>query len=121
MTVLKILGILAGTGTFIFIGYWLWSIGQSSYGFNIYGVGTAIRALISYITFYFGVIFSAESPDDSLVLFLITGILWLWTFLLTAFRTNLLIAIFALIYQMIVSVLYYFIFNAILRTLVKFK
>lgn len=121
MNVLKILGVLAGITLFIGIGYLLWSVGKGKYGFNIYGLGTAVRGLISYVTLYFGIIFMEDSPDDSLVLFIISGILWLWTFLLTTFRTNLLISIVALPYQMIVSVIYYFIINGIIRTLYKLK
>lgn len=81
MNVLRILGIVLAIALFFYLGYVLWDISRKKYGFNIYGLGTVIRGLISYVTLYFGIFI--ETPDDRFVLLLITGILWLWTFLLT--------------------------------------
>ncbi|MBW3469256.1 hypothetical protein [Arthrospiribacter ruber] len=109
MEILYVLGSIAKVIVFFAIGYGLWSYGRSSYGFNIYGLGTAVRGLLSYLTLFLAIV--ASSPDYRLIFLVLTGILWLWTFVLTASKTNLLLALFALPYQAVAAIIFYFLLN----------
>lgn len=109
METLYVLGAISIVIVFFAIGYWLWSYGRSPYGFNIYGLDTVVRGLLSYLTLFLA--FVASSPDYRLIFLGLTGILWLWTFILTASRTNLFLALFALPYQALAAIIFYFLLN----------
>lgn len=113
MTILTILAYMLGFALFVFIGFALWQYGRENYGFNIYGLGTVIRGLTSYVALYFAVMI--HTPDDRLVLLIVAAVLWLWTFVLTLIRTNILIAVLALIYQAIAAIGFYFLLNQAVR------
>ncbi len=102
MNALLIIGILVGIILFFVIGFTLWSYAKEHYDYNIFGLGVLLRGLASYILAYMTL---GAKGDDFIVLWSCIGILWLWTFVVTMFRTNIFIAIFSLIYQIIAVVI----------------
>jgi len=94
-----ILGIL-GIALFIWLGYFLWSSSLEKYDYNIFNIGVIIRGLIAIGCMWFALIM-VENPDGSSIVWIVVSvILWLWTFLETAFRANIFIAIFSVVYQL---------------------
>ncbi len=94
-----ILGIL-GVVFFIWLGYFLWSTSMEKYNYNIFGLGVIIRGLISIVCIYFAGAMAEQNDGSTMVWLIAFGIMWLWTFLATAFKTNIIIAIFSLLYQL---------------------
>jgi hypothetical protein len=102
MSALTIIGIILGILLFIGLGIYLWTTSKANYGFNIFGTGVLIRGILSYILMYFS---TGAEGQDLQVLWIVIGILWLWTFIITMLRTNIVIAFFSLIYQFIAVVI----------------
>ena len=94
-----ILGVL-GIVLFIWLGYFLWSTSIEKYDYNIFGLGVIIRGLVSVGCLYFAGTMTEQNDGSTMVWLIAFGIMWLWTFLVTAFKTNIIIAIFSLLYQL---------------------
>lgn len=100
MTAIYIIGIIIGLIIFLGLGYYLWDVSLEKYNYNIFNLGVIIRGLLAIGCLWLAGIMT-ESEDGSTMVWLITSVvLWLWTFLVTAFRTNIFIAIFSIIYQL---------------------
>jgi hypothetical protein len=102
MSALLIIGIVIGIIVFFIIGFVLWSYSKENYDHNIFGWGVLLRGLASYVLAYMTL---GAQGEDFIVLWSCIGILWLWTFLVTMFRTNIFIAIFSLVYQVVAVVI----------------
>jgi hypothetical protein len=102
MSVLLIIGIGVGIIVFFILGFVLWSYSKENYDYNIFGWGVLLRGLASYILAYLSV---GATDNDFITIWLCIGILWLWTFIVTLLRTNIIVAILSLIYQIIAVVI----------------
>jgi hypothetical protein len=99
MTALIIIGIILVILTFLGLGYYTWSYAMEKYDHNIFGIGVIIRGVTSLFCLTFAVMLN--TGDGSLMVWILTaGILWLWTFFTTWNRSNFLIALYSLIYQL---------------------
>ncbi|MHC5310064.1 hypothetical protein ACYSNM_08305 [Myroides sp. LJL116] len=114
MTALVIIGIVICIIAFGFVGYYLWSFALEKYDYNIFSIGMIIRGLLSFACVFL-TLASSDYDDGSSLVFICTAlILWLWTFLVTWRRTNIFIAFFSIVYQLIAV---FFIKSAINRLL----
>ena len=89
-----------------FAGYYLWDYAEENYGFNIFGIGILVRGLIGVLATVLALLIITHDEtgniDQGVYLLLgISGILFIWNFIITWIRTSPLIAIFAFIYQII--------------------
>ena len=64
--------------------------------------GVLLRGLASYVLAFFSI---GATGSDFITLWSCIGILWLWTFIVTLVKTNIIIAVLALIYQVIAVVI----------------
>ncbi len=111
-----ILGIL-GIALFLGLGYYLWSSSNEKYDYNIFNLGVIIRGVLAVGCIWMAMGMSDLGDGSSMVWIIASVILWLWTFLETAMRANIFIAIFSLVYQLLAVV---FILNIINRVLKLF-
>lgn len=87
-------------------GYYLWDYAEENYNFNIFGIGILIRSIIGILSTILALLIITNNELEAInpgvyLLFGISGILFIWNFILTWIRTNFFIAFFAFIYQMI--------------------
>ncbi|WP_218597808.1 hypothetical protein [Polaribacter sp. NJDZ03] len=99
--------VVIGIIVYFALGYFLWSYTSDNYGYNIFSVGTIIRGIGVLIC-----IVIAVQGEDTTYLYL-AGLLLLWTFIVTLVKSNLLIAIFSIFYQIVASILVFGILNRI--------
>ena len=99
MTAIIIIGIVLGIVLFLFLGFWIWSLAMDKFYYNIFNLGVIIRGLISYVCFFLSAMSYKDDKDSSLIFIVVAGLLWLWTFLTTMFKTNIFIALFSVAYQ----------------------
>ena len=98
MTALIIIGIIIIIVTFLGLGYYTWSYAMEKYDHNIFGVGVIIRGVASMFCLAFAVMLN--TGDGSLFVWMtVAGILWIWTFFATWYRSSFFIALFSLVYQ----------------------
>ena len=102
MSALLIIGIAVGIIVFFILGFVLWSYSKENYDYNIFGTGVLLRGIASYVLAYLSI---GATGNDFTTIWSCIGILWLWTFIVTLLRTNVLIAILSLIYQIIAVVI----------------
>lgn len=116
MTALVIIGIIVVIVIFFYIGYYLWSVALEKYDYNIFSLGMIIRGLLSFGCVFFAFASASSGTDDgsSIVLIITALVLWVWTFTVTWYRTNIFIALFSIVYQLIAI---FFINSAIKRLL----
>lgn len=114
MIALYIIGILLVIIAFFGIGYYLWDLSTNRYNYNIFNIGVIIRGLIAILCIAFSIfMLDAEVQDGSTTVWLIAaGVMLLWTFIATLLRTNILIALFSVIYQLLAA---FFVFRLITR------
>jgi len=101
MTALNILLVIGGIVLFVFIGYYLWSVANEKYNYNIFNMGVIIRGLLSGVCLFLSGAFIDSEDGSAWVWLILAGILWLWTFITTTLKTNFLIGLFSIIYQFI--------------------
>lgn len=114
MIALYIIGILTAVIVFFGLGYYLWDLSMNQYDYNIFNIGVIIRGLIAIFCIVFAAFtLDAEVQDGSITVWLIAaGVMMLWTFITTLLRTNILIGIFSLIYQLLAA---FFVFRLLSR------
>jgi hypothetical protein len=101
MTATYIIGILISIIAFVAIGYYLWSYSMDIYEYNIFGLGTIIRGLLSLCCLFFAMHMLDLEDGSSYIWLIVAGLLWLWTFLITWVKTNFVIALLAVLFQII--------------------
>ena len=101
---------------FLGLGYYLWSYALDRYDYNIFNLGVIIRGLLSFGVL-FGAFLTSENKENELPLFFLffAGFLWIWTFIATLRRTNIYIALFAVIYQLFAVILIKYAINKLLE------
>lgn len=115
MTALTIIGIIIGFLLFIGIGIYLWSVSMEKYDYNIFNTWVFLRGVVSYFALYFAA--GKDIPkDDFFILLSLAGLMWAWTFIATLLRTNLIIALLSLLYQII----FVLIVKTIIERILKF-
>ena len=79
-------------------GYYVWSFALDKYDSIIFSPGFILRGTASLLCLTLAIMldFGAASP---IALLGVACILWLWTFLSTWTRSNLVLALFSLVYQ----------------------
>ena len=111
MTAVYVIGIIL----FFVLGHYLWTTALDKYDYNIFNLGVIIRGLFAMGCFLFGMVM-VDAGDGSTTIWLIaSGILWLWTFLVTASRTSISVAFFSLVYQLFAVVLIRTAINKIMK------
>ncbi|MCH4552767.1 hypothetical protein [Aestuariibaculum lutulentum] len=100
MIAIYVIGVIVGLVIFIYIGYYLWKISLEKYDYNIFNIGVIIRGLLAIGSLWFAMLLYDAKDGSSMILMLVSTLLWLWTFLATAFKTNIFIAVFSLLYQL---------------------
>ncbi|MGV8812797.1 MAG: hypothetical protein ACOH2D_01685 [Gelidibacter sp.] len=115
MTAVYIIGIVIGIILFFVLGYYLWSTAIDKYDYNIFNLGVIIRGLLAIGCLWFAMVMVDAGDGSTTVWFIVSGVLWLWTFLATAFRTSIFIAFFSLVYQLFAVLLIRSAINKILK------
>ncbi len=101
--------IIIGVLVYLFLGYLLWSYTSDTYDYNIFSIGTIIRGI--GILACVGITIGAE---DTTYLY-VAGVLLLWNFIATWIKSNMLVALGSLFYQIIASILVVGILNKITK------
>lgn len=116
MTSTVIIYSIIGFIVFIGLGYYLWLYALDKYDYNIFNLGVIIRGLLSFV-FLFVAFLTSENKDAYLPLFflIIAVFLWLWTFIITLMRTNIVIAFVGLLYQLFAVILIKYAINKLLE------
>ncbi|MBS9767137.1 MAG: hypothetical protein KGV44_06320 [Flavobacteriaceae bacterium] len=107
-----IVGIIVGLIVFAIIGYFLYSYVEENYGYNIFNFWVLVRGVLSIISLYFG--FALEYNT---MLFTLSGVLLLWSFIETWRKTNIFIALISFIFQLVASILAYELLNKLIKIL----
>ncbi|MBA6152189.1 hypothetical protein [Gelidibacter maritimus] len=115
MTAVYIIGIVIGIILFFVLGYYLWSTALDKYDYNIFNLGVIIRGLIAMGCLWFGIVMIDAADGSTTVWLIVSGVLWVWTFVATASRTSIPIAVFSLIYQLFAVVLIKSAINKIMK------
>lgn len=105
MTALYIIGIVIVIILFFVFGYYLWTTARHKYGHNIFNLAVIIRGLVAAACVWFAMVMFEAGDGSTTVWLIVAGVLWLWTFLATASKTNVFIAAFSIVYQLFAVVM----------------
>lgn len=89
-------GIAIGVAFFT-SGYYLWSFAREKYDSLIFSSGFIIRGTAALLCLSLAI--GLDNDASPVALLSVACILWLWTFLATWNRSNLILALFSLVYQ----------------------
>ena len=117
MSALIIIGMLVAIPIFFLIGYFIWETAVSKYGYNIFSLGVIIRGLIALVCLFLSLVMLDSGLQDgsALVWLVLAGIMMLWTFISTLLNTNIFIAFFAIIYQLVAALFIFRLLNNLFK------